>query len=44
LDQGVAFLLIAPHLSIVPGFAIMWTVMAFNFFGDGLRDFYDVRS
>ncbi len=44
LDAGVAFLLIAPHLSIVPGFAIMWTVLGFNFLGDGLRDIYDVRG
>ena len=44
LDSGVAFLLIAPHLSIVPGLAIMWTVLGFNFLGDGLRDLYDVRG
>jgi peptide/nickel transport system permease protein len=43
LDAGVAYLLIAPHLSLVPGFAIMITVLAFNFLGDGLRDLYDVR-
>jgi len=43
LDAGVAFLLIAPHLSIVPGIAIMITVLGFNFLGDGLRDRYDVR-
>lgn len=43
LDSGVAYLLIAPHLSIVPGLAILWTVLGFNFLGDGLRDFYDVR-
>ena len=44
LDSGVAFLLVAPHLSIVPGLAIMLTVLAFNFLGDGLRDWYDVRG
>ncbi len=44
LDAGVAFLLIAPHLSIVPGLAIMLTVLGFNFFGDGLRDWYDVKG
>jgi peptide/nickel transport system permease protein len=44
LDSGVAFLLIAPHLSIAPGLAIMLTVLGFNFLGDGLRDFYDVKS
>lgn len=44
LDAGVAYLLIAPHLSIVPGLAIMIAVLAFNFLGDGLRDWYDVRD
>lgn len=44
LDAGVAYLLISPHLSIVPGLAIMLTVMGFNFLGDGLRDLYDVRG
>lgn len=44
LDAGVAYLLVAPHLSIVPGIAIMITVLGFNFLGDGLRDRYDVRS
>lgn len=44
LDAGVAYLLIAPHLSIAPGLAIMLTVLGFNFLGDGLRDIYDVRS
>lgn len=44
LDAGVAYLLIAPHLSLAPGFAIMITVLGFNFLGDGLRDWYDVRN
>jgi peptide/nickel transport system permease protein len=44
LDAGVAYLLIAPHLSIVPGAAIMLAVLGFNFLGDGLRDYYDVKS
>lgn len=43
LDAGVAYLLMAPHLSMVPGLAILWTVLGFNFLGDGLRDFYDVK-
>jgi ABC-type dipeptide/oligopeptide/nickel transport system permease subunit len=31
-------------VSIVPGIAIMITVMAFNLVGDGLRDALDLRS
>lgn len=38
LDQGTRYLLVAPHLSIFPGIAIMLVVMGFNFLGDGLRD------
>jgi peptide/nickel transport system permease protein/oligopeptide transport system permease protein len=29
---------------IIPGFAIFITVLAFNLFGDGLRDALDPRS
>lgn len=38
LDTGTQFILIAPHLSIFPGIAIMLVVLGFNFLGDGLRD------
>jgi peptide/nickel transport system permease protein len=43
LNDGRAFLLVAPHLTIVPGIAIMVTVLALNFLGEGLRDRLDVR-
>jgi len=33
----------APHLVLFPGFAIMFTVLAFNLLGDGLRDILDPR-
>lgn len=33
----------APHLVFYPGFAIMFTVLAFNLLGDGLRDALDPR-
>ncbi len=44
LDQGTKFLLIAPHLSIYPGVAIMLVVLGFNFLGDGLRDKLSARN
>ncbi|MBN2332928.1 MAG: ABC transporter permease [Deltaproteobacteria bacterium] len=44
LHEGVRYLLFAPHLSLFPGLAIMLTVLAFNFIGDGLRDSLDVRK
>ena len=33
----------APHLVFFPGLAIMFTVLSFNLFGDGLRDALDPR-
>lgn len=44
LADGKQVLMDAPHVSIFPGLAIMLTVLAFNFLGDGLRDRYDPRS
>lgn len=44
LDQGVQFLLVAPHLSIFPGIAIMLTIIVFHMVGDGLRDRLDVKG
>jgi peptide/nickel transport system permease protein len=44
ISEGRHFLFVAPHLTTVPGLAIMATVMAFNFLGDGLRDAMDVRE
>lgn len=43
LNEGRAFLRTAPHISTLPGLAIMITVLGFNFLGDGLRDALDPR-
>lgn len=44
LNDGRRFLRTAMHVSIFPGAAIMLTILAFNLFGDGLRDALDPRS
>jgi len=44
LNDGRAFLFNAPHLIIFPGLMIMITVMAFNFVGDGLREWLDPKQ
>ena len=44
LDDGAQYLLVAPHLAVAPGLAILIAVLTFNFLGDGLRDHLDVRS
>ncbi|MCM3768078.1 ABC transporter permease [Neobacillus niacini] len=41
ISQGQAFMWSSPHLTVVPGIAIMLTVFAFNVVGDGLRDAID---
>ena len=44
VSQGRQYLTTAWWLSFWPGLAIFATVMAFNLFGDGLRDAFDPRS
>ena len=34
---------IAPHVALVPGFAILLMVLGLNLMGDGLRDLFDPR-
>jgi peptide/nickel transport system permease protein len=43
LNAGKDYLRSSPHLATYPGLAIMITVLAFNFVGDGLRDALDPR-
>ncbi|HSB73508.1 MAG TPA: ABC transporter permease [Candidatus Methylomirabilis sp.] len=40
---GRDFLLLAPHITSIPGLAIMLAVLGFNLLGDGLRDALDPR-
>jgi len=43
LNEAQKYLINASYLSIFPGLAIFLTVLAFNLFGDGLRDFLDPK-
>jgi peptide/nickel transport system permease protein len=43
IDQGVQYLLVAPHIALYPGLAIAFVILGFNFLGDGLRDYLDVK-
>jgi peptide/nickel transport system permease protein/oligopeptide transport system permease protein len=43
LSEAVRFYTL-PHFVIFPGLAIFITVLAFNLFGDGLRDAFDPRA
>ena len=44
LADGRAYITLFPHISIMPGIMIFLTVLAFNLFGDGLRDALDPRQ
>lgn len=43
VSEGFSILRSNPRLSIVPGAAILIVVLAFNIFGDGIRDILDPR-
>jgi len=44
IRDGTRYLLVAPHMILVPGCALMLVVLAANLLGDQLRDRLDVRS
>jgi peptide/nickel transport system permease protein len=44
LNDGRRYIRTAPHVAYFPGLAIMITVLAFNLFGDGLRDALDPKA
>lgn len=43
LSQSRSYLNVAPHMVYFPGLVIFVTVLAFNLFGDGLRDTLDPK-
>lgn len=43
IRDGARYLLVAPHMVIVPGIALMLVVLSVNLLGDRLRDRLDVR-
>ena len=43
IQDGQTFLQTEPWLMILPGLAILTTVLAFSLLGDGLRDALDVK-
>ena len=44
IRDGTRYMLVAPHLVLAPGVALMLVVLAANLAGDWLRDRLDVRS
>ena len=43
LSDGRSYMADAPHMVLVPGIMIVLVVLAFNIFGDGLRDALDPK-
>ena len=43
LSEGKQYMAVAPHMVLFPGLMIAITVVAFNLFGNGLRDALDPR-
>lgn len=43
LNEAQTMMSIAPHMAIIPGVAIIVTVLGLNLLGDGLRDLLDPR-
>ncbi len=43
LANSRMYIRVAPHTTIFPGLAILFSVLGFNLFGDGLRDALDPR-
>lgn len=44
IRDGAQYLLIAPHLVIIPGIALFSIVIAINVLGDQLRDWFDIKT
>ena len=44
IRDGTRYMLVAPHMVIAPGLALMGVVLAMNILGDRLRDWLDVKS
>lgn len=44
IREGTRYLLVAPHLVLAPGIALMLVVLAVNIAGDRWRDYLDVKT
>lgn len=44
IRDGTRYMLVAPHMVLVPGIALMLVVLSVNLLGDRLRDWLDVRA
>ena len=43
LNEARQFMVVAPHVAVIPGAAISLAVLGINLLGDGMRDVLDPR-
>ena len=43
LADSQTLIVLAPHLAVIPGLCIIFTVLGLNLLGDGMRDVFDPR-
>lgn len=43
LQEGIKYIGKAPWISVIPGLAIVWTVLGFNLAGEGIKELLDPR-
>jgi peptide/nickel transport system permease protein len=44
IEEARQFFATSPHILLFPGLAIAMTVLAFNFIGDGFREYLDPKQ
>jgi ABC-type dipeptide/oligopeptide/nickel transport system permease subunit len=44
IEEARQYFSVTPHVLFFPGVAIALTVLAFNFIGDGLREYLDPKQ
>jgi len=44
IRDGTRYLLVAPHMVLIPGVVLMLVVLSVNLLGDRLRDWLDVKT
>jgi len=44
IKDGTSYMLVAPHMVLAPGLALLLVVLSVNILGDKLRDYLDVKS
>ncbi|HBC57313.1 MAG TPA: ABC transporter permease, partial [Gammaproteobacteria bacterium] len=44
IRDGTRYMLVAPHMAVMPGLALFAVIISINYLGDRLRDRFDTRQ